>query len=332
VGKGGAIKEKVKEAIHEAEITETLGEVEIAPEDLIVIIGDDREILSAIHELGERSNPILAVSREPTRGFLAQVTLPELGHALRSILRGSYKIEENTRLSVHLDNKSLFAVNETAVFSRRSATLLKYNLIIDDEVMWSDFADGVIVSTPLGSSAYSLSAGGPYIHHLARVFSIVPVNSIDTTRRPLIVSDSSRIVIDGVESRSRPELVIDGVYRIPLRRSLTLSRCETPLNFIRLQPTSMIVHRIERKIQLAEELMKIPPSAKLIMKMLELEGPMTYRELVEKSMLPERTIRQALSTLLYKQLIKKRTLPRDNRQKIYCIASQEGKSGTADRG
>jgi len=314
------LKRVLSELRLEYPIVTSLEAYNLCESDIVVVVGDDKTILKSIFELGNKGNPILGVSEDPTRGFLSQCTINELGEAIKTILRGSYKVEENTRLAVKVDDGQLVpAVNEAAIFPHRSATLMEYNLSINDEMIWRDYADGVIVATPLGSSAYSLSAGGSLIHHDASVFEIVPVNSIDVTRRPLIIPSSSQITIDGVSSRYGIEVIIDGLVRIPVKERIVITKNESPCRFIRVDGPSSIISKIEKKIHLAEELLRIPPSAKLIIKILEYEGPLTYRELVRRTMMPDRTIRHALSVLISRRLVAKKPLLRDARQKLYYL-------------
>lgn len=262
----------------------------------------------------------MAVSREATRGFLSQVMLDELPEALERIERGQFMAESLTALRVMVDDRNVaMAVNEAALFSQISATLVEYSLYVDGELLWRDLADGLIVSTPLGSSGYSLSAGGPLIHHAAKALVIVPVNSIDMTRRPLIVGDKSEIYVESVSSRGGAEVIVDGLLRVPVEECLTIKSYEPPIKFVRLNGPSPIFSRIEKKIHLAEELLDTPPSAKLILKTLEYEGPLTYSQLLKKTMLPERTLRHALNILVSKRLLARRPLTRDARQKIYYI-------------
>lgn len=299
--------------------------------DVIIIVGDDKTILKSIFELGNRGNPVLGVSEDPTRGFLSQCTINELREAVKKILKGMYIVEENIRLAVRVDDgPSLPAVNEAAIFPHRSATLMEYTLSIDEEMIWRDYADGVIVATPLGSSAYSLSAGGSLIHHDAPVFEVVPVNSVDVTRRPLIVPSSSLITIDGVSSRHGVEVIIDGLVRIPAKERIVLTKNEAPCRFLRVDGPPSILSKIEKKIHLAEELLRIPPSAKLIIKILEYEGPLTYRDLVRRTMMPERTIRHALSVLISRRLVAKKPLLRDARQKIYYLPTHISSSDSRE--
>lgn len=299
----------------------SLADIEYSENDIALVVGTDSDVLMAFHELGSKHVPILGVCETETKGFLTEVSINDLPKALESVQKKRYFVEESTRLSVSVDGKSVPpAVNEAAIFPSRSATIMEYTLTVDEEIVWRDYSDGVIISTPLGSSAYALSAGGPMVAHKARVFVIVPVNSLDVTRRPLVVPDDSKILINGIHSRARCEVVIDGTVRLKVESKVEVKRHEVPARLVRLPGSSYVLEKMAKKVQLAEELLKIPPSAKLILKTLEYEGPLTHRELVRKTMLPDRTMRQALALLIGKGMVKRKPLLRDARQKLYYIA------------
>jgi NAD+ kinase len=320
IGVRREVEEVLKDRLQGVKVCESLDDVRLEKGDVLVVVGDDRDILQTLHTVSDREVRVLAVSREATRGFLSQVMLDELPSALERIEKGQFMTESLTALRVTIDDQNLaIAVNEAALFSQISATLVEYSLYVDGELLWRDLADGLIVSTPLGSSGYSLSAGGPLIHHAAKALAIVPVNSIDMTRRPLIVSDQSAISVESVSSRGGAEVIVDGLLRVPVEESLTIKAYEPPIKFIRLNGPSPIFSKIEKKIHLAEELLDTPPSAKLILKTIEYEGPLTYSQLLKKTMLPERTLRHALNILVSKRLLARRPLTRDARQKIYYI-------------
>lgn len=299
----------------------SLAEAEYSEGDIAIVVGTDSDVLKAFHELGPRCVPVLGVCETETRGFLTEVSVKDLPQVLENLQKKKYAVEESVRLSVSVDDKNVLpAVNEAAIFPSKSATIMEYTLTIDDEIVWRDYSDGVIISTPLGSSAYALSAGGPMVAHKARVFVIVPVNSLDVTRRPLVVPDDSKVFINGIHSRTRCEVIIDGTIRLKVDNKVRVEKYEAPARLVRLPGSSYVMEKIAKKVQLAEELLKIPPSAKLILKTLEYEGPLTHRELMKKTMLPDRTMRQALALLIDKGMVKRRPLLRDARQKLYYIA------------
>ncbi|WP_243674867.1 hypothetical protein [Vulcanisaeta distributa] len=136
--------------------------------------------------------------------FLNSVDITNLDKALTTIVDGNYDIEEILRLSVNIKGKKLpYAINEVAIFPARSAMTLEYSLYVNNEYLWHDVADGLIISTPTGSTAYAMSAGGPLIHSRAQVIEIVPVNSTNLARVPVIVPSDSVIMIRDLISRSR---------------------------------------------------------------------------------------------------------------------------------
>lgn len=299
----------------------SLADAEYMDGDIAIVVGTDSDVLKAFHELGPRCVPVLGICETETRGFLTEISIKDLPQALENLQKKRYVIEENVRLSVSVDDKNLLpAVNEAAIFPSKSATIMEYTLTVDDEIVWRDYSDGVIISTPLGSSAYALSAGGPMVVHKAKVFVIVPVNSLDVTRRPLVIPDDSKVLINGIHSRVRCEVVIDGTIRLKVDNRICIKKHEVPARLVRLPGSSYVLEKMVKKVQLAEELLKIPPSAKLILKTLEYEGPLTHRELVRKTMLPDRTMRQALALLIGKGMVKRKPLLRDARQKLYYIA------------
>ena len=192
---------------------------------------------------------------------------------------------------------------------------------VNGDEVWHDSSDGVIISTPIGSSAYSMSAGGPMIFQDSGVFGIISVNSLDITRRPLVVSNASVIEIDEISSRLHCEVVLDGLDRYKVKNSVEATNYEPSANIIRLKKDTTAISAIAKKVKLAEELFNMPPSSKLLLKILEYEGgSMSQKELVKKTMLPERTVRLAMSHLLEKGYVKKKVSIRDSRQKIYEIS------------
>jgi NAD+ kinase len=322
--RGGLLRELVRglEA-HQIPYHLTTRSERIDEADLLVVLGSDRDILKALHHLGGSTTPILGVSEADTSTFLADIGVEEFKEAIGKIVKEEYWVEEAARISVEVDGEQLPpALNEAALFAARSATLIEYVLQVDGEDVWRDHSDGVIVATPVGSTAYALSAGGPVILHKASVFTIVSVNSLDVTRRPLIVPDTSTIALTQISTAHRAEMVVDGIYRARVNERVVLGKFPTPARLIRLKKTSSTLERYARKLKLAEALLKMPPSAKLVLKTLQYEGPLTQKDLVRITMLPERTTRMALSLLIKNGLVQQRPLLRDSRHKIYYAVTQ----------
>jgi len=292
--------------------------------DCIIVLGGDKGVRTFFHSNFDSTTPILGVNESEASGFLAQIDLKEFSSYVGRIKRKDYSIEEVPRLGVQIDGKSVYPVlNDFAVFSSKSAMLMEHVLKVNGEEVWHDNSDGIIVSTPIGSSAYSMSAGGPVIFQESAVFGIISVNSLDVTRRPLIVSNESVIEIDDISSRLHCEVVLDGLERYSVKKTVTATKFTPSAHIIRMKKDTTAISALAKKVQLAEELLSMPPSSKLILKILEYEGSMTQKELAKKTLLPERTVRLAISHLLGKGYIKKKVSLRDARQKIYEITNLE---------
>jgi NAD+ kinase len=115
------------------------------------------------------------------------------------------------------------------------------------------------------------------------------------------------------------EVVLDGLDRYKVKNSVEATNYEPSAKIIRLKKDTTAISAIAKKVKLAEELFRMPPSSKLLLKILEYEGSMSQKELVKKTMLPDRTVRLAMSHLLEKGYVKKKVSIRDSRQKIYEI-------------
>ena len=117
-------------------------------------MGGDKGVRNYFHRTFDSTSPILGISEGETSGFLAQIDLKEFGSYVGILKKQKYTIEEVPRLGVKIDGKNVYPVlNDVAVFSSRSAMLMEHTLRVNGEEVWHDNSDGIIVSTPIGSSA-----------------------------------------------------------------------------------------------------------------------------------------------------------------------------------
>jgi NAD+ kinase len=289
--------------------------------DCIIVLGGDKGVRNYFHSTFDSSSPILGISEGEASGFLAQIELREFSSFVDILKRQNFTVEEVPRLGVKIDGKNVYPVlNDVAVFSSKSAMLMEHTLRVNGDEVWHDNSDGIIVSTPIGSSAYSMSAGGPVLFQDSEVFEIISVNSLDVTRRPIIVSNESSIEIDDISARLHCEVVLDGLDRYKVKKTVECTKFSPPAKIIRLKKDTTAISALVKKVHLAEELLSMPPSSKLILKTLEYEGVMTQKDLANKTLLPSRTVRLALTHLLKKGYVKKKVSIRDARQKIYEIS------------
>lgn len=252
--------------------------------EYFVVLGRDRDILAALRT---RDEVVVGISPPGIDAKLAIASLDTLAVALRG---GRCEVVEVPRLVARTSRGILVAVNEIAVFPRRSATLMFYDVWINGKPLFSDAADGVLISTPLGSTAYARSAGGPIIALGTKAIEVVPVNS--TSRRPAVVLPLDvEIEVSNVYSASPVEAIADGVIRAPLRGDLRVS-VDRPARLMRLLPSS------PRK-----SVEDLPPSAKFLLRVLEERGPATSSSLAAQTGLPLRTIQHALKILRERDLV-----------------------------
>ncbi|MEX2690083.1 MAG: NAD(+)/NADH kinase [Candidatus Njordarchaeum guaymaensis] len=296
------------------------------PTDLnfIFTLGSDREVLSLLQQIRVAAKyPILGITLKGVEGFLTEISIEQLEETIDALLKQDFFISEQNRLKVESDGWIGYALNDIALFSSRSGTLIEHTLLVDGEFVWRDYSDGVIVATPLGSTAYAMSAGGPLISPNTDVFVIVSVNSLDLTRRPLVINANSKIELIQITSRYSPELIIDGHIRRKINDFVVIRKAKEPAKFVKLKNKEIIFNKIYRKVKFAEEILSLPPSAKFILKILEYEGPLNQKDIIKITMLPARTVRYSLSLLLKKGLIKEKyAIERDARQKIFYLAKE----------
>jgi len=288
--------------------------------DCVIVLGGDKGVRNYFHKTFDTVSPVLGISEGEASGFLAQIDLREFSSYVNVLKKQKYTIEEVPRLGVKIDGKNVYPVlNDVAIFSSKSAILMEHTLRVNGEEVWHDNSDGIIISTPIGSSAYSMSAGGPILFQDSEVFEIISVNSLDVTRRPIIVSNESSIEIDDIYARLHCEAVLDGLERYKVNNTVECTKFLPSAKIIRLKKDFTAISALAKKVHLAEELLRMPPSSKLLLKTLEYEGALTQKDLANKTLLPARTVRLALSHLLKKGYIKKKVSIRDARQKIYEI-------------
>ena len=185
--------------------------------DLALSIGGDGTFLNTAASVGKKDIPILGINTGRL-GFLADVAKDEIIPALQAIFKHEYTIEKRSVLKLQtLDGSRLdspYALNDIAISKQDSSSMIIVNAYANGELINIYQADGLIISTPTGSTAYSMSAGGPIVVPQARSFVISPVASHSLNVRPLIVPDDWEIDLQ-VISRSNSYLVsIDGRSKI----------------------------------------------------------------------------------------------------------------------
>lgn len=285
----------------------------------MIVIGDDKFILETFRKLGKLQIPVFAVAS--TQSFLAQANALNFKYYLNLIRKNKYKIFKRSRMIARINKATTpIALNDIGLFSAKTASLLKYSLILNDEVFWKDSSDGLIVATPTGSTGYSLSAGGPIILDEPHVFTIASISSLEK-HSPVVVSDNTKIKITDIGGY-RPILVMDGEFRVPINsREIYIEKSPYDANFILFTKEYQLESKLKKRtIKIdSDKLKDLPASSKLIYKILAHEGNMTQKDLISASLLPERTVRYALNMLLRKGLITHQPHFADARQTVYGV-------------
>lgn len=177
--------------------------------DYVFSIGGDGTLLETVTYIRNKNIPVLAINAGRL-GFLANIPSEQISDAIKALVKGEYKIDERILLrldsSSNLFNDLNFALNEFAILKRDTSSMIVVHTYVNGDFLNSYWADGLIVSTPTGSTGYSLSCGGPLVMPQTHNFIIAPVNPHNLNVRPIVVSDDSEITFK-IEGRSKKFLI-----------------------------------------------------------------------------------------------------------------------------
>jgi len=211
--------------------------------DLALVLGGDGTLLSAARAVAKAGTLILGVNLG-TLGFMTELPLADLYSALDAIEKEHYIVDSRSMLSSSLVRGGEIvathtALNELVVSKSAIARLNHFELFVDSEFVSSYKADGLIIATPTGSTAYSLGAGGPILKPDVAAFVITPVSPHGLTHRPVVVRDTVEIEIQVVTREEEAYLSLDGQVGMPVRDG-DIVRCvkaEHPARLLRFQKT-----------------------------------------------------------------------------------------------
>lgn len=216
--------------------------------DLVITIGGDGTVLLTAARL-KAFCPIFPINMG-TLGFLTETEPSKAIESLEKILSGDFEIEKCERITTIIDDKKLpDALNEVLITSKQPAKLLHFQVKIDDKNVSSEKADGLLVATPTGSTAYALSAGGTIIDPRVKAFIIIPICPLGFTLKPLIIPSESTITIKLLKPSIEALLVIDGQfqYDLPSNAMIKIKKSDTQVLFARMKPVD-IYRRIRKRL------------------------------------------------------------------------------------
>lgn len=225
---------------------------EMEDADLLITIGGDGTLLRGARLAHPRGMLILGVNTGRL-GFLTEVEADRAGFAaLRAVFHGDYQVEQRVALHAHVngDGESHFALNDVVVRRGAQARMAPFGLALDGESVAHLPSDGVIVSTPTGSTGYFLSAGGPIIHPSVDALGVAALLPHALFARPLIVPSDATIEITCDGEIARANLEADGNIAAELRAgdTVTVRRTEHPVRFARVSDGAFF-KRLENKLQ-----------------------------------------------------------------------------------
>lgn len=176
--------------------------------DMAIILGGDGTLLRAQSKMKSKI-PIFGINMG-TVGFLTDIEVKDTFNALNEVLKGDYYKERRTRLVVSHENHQYTAMNEVVIMTDKPAKMLRFEIKVDGETIEEVRADGLIISTPSGSTAYAMSAGGPIVDPKVGGFIIIPICPYKLGARPFIVSDNSEITVKLLKKGKSAVFVMDG--------------------------------------------------------------------------------------------------------------------------
>ncbi len=202
--------------------------------DLLVAIGGDGTLLSSARKFGSNGLPVLGINLG-NLGFLADIAPENLTSSLLEVLEGNYTTDERFFLtaSINQNETNQIALNEIVVHSKSVAQLLEYEISIDGEFVYRQKADGIIISSPTGSTAYSMSGSGSIIHPSVNSIHLLPMFPHSLTTRPLLINDNSVIKIK-LFKRSGASISFDSHNKLNLKNNdvVTIKKAKSTLSLI----------------------------------------------------------------------------------------------------
>ena len=191
--------------------------------DLLVVVGGDGSILGIAREFAESGIPVLGVNRGGL-GFLADIPPNVIKEGLSAVINGDYRCERHFLLHMQTYRSGVLvsespALNDVVVNSGSLSKMMDFQLFIDDEFVYELRADGLIISSPTGSTAYSLSAGGPIMHPSLDAIAIMPMFPHTLTARPIVVRGSSQIRVVLNHEAIQPQVSADSQVEFDLQPS-----------------------------------------------------------------------------------------------------------------
>ncbi len=208
--------------------------------DLAIVVGGDGTMLHVARELSQQALPVIGINLGRL-GFLTDIPADRMLEDIDRVLDGQHYLEERMMLAVEIHTGSEIVyqgtgLNDIVISKGEVARLIEFNTYVDDEFVTRTRGDGVVIATPTGSTAYSLSAGGPILHPTLAAIVVVPICPHTLSNRPLVLDEHSQIRIEPMEIvESAAHVAVDGFIRYSLKGSerIYIHRSEQVVRLLR---------------------------------------------------------------------------------------------------
>jgi NAD+ kinase len=209
--------------------------------NFMLSIGGDGTFLESVSYIEESCIPVVGINFGRL-GFLAHISSKDISTAIDQLFNGDYTVENRTALKLSMNNnpfsKFPFALNDVTI-QKMGTSMITINAYIDNEFLSTYWADGLIISTPTGSTAYSLSVGGPIASPNSNIFIISPIAPHHLTVRPLVIPDTSKLTLEVIARDNEILLSIDSrSERIPCNTKLEITKAPFCIGIVRLKGTT----------------------------------------------------------------------------------------------
>ncbi|WP_022850236.1 NAD(+)/NADH kinase [Limisalsivibrio acetivorans] len=206
--------------------------------DLVVVLGGDGTLISAVRILGEKETPILGVNLGRL-GFLTETKIEEALPQLGLVLDGDFETEKRMKLHCHLVENGvktleIEVLNDVVINKSDLARIIEMEVYVNDYFVNSYRADGLIISTPTGSTAYNLAAGGPIVHPSSETIILAPICPHALTNRPIVISDDSFINIRLRSKEENVSITYDGqiARQVDPEKIITIKKARTGVRLV----------------------------------------------------------------------------------------------------
>ncbi|MBI3237010.1 MAG: NAD(+)/NADH kinase [Chlamydiales bacterium] len=208
-----------------------LSEIDPQKIDFMISMGGDGTILRLVHKYAYLNKPVLGINLGHL-GFMADVPISDIYPSLQDLINGAYKIHERVAIQgENLHGQTCYAVNDIVIHRARNPSLVELAIHIDGLYLNTFEADGIIIATPNGSTAYSLAAGGPIISPDLEALALTPISPHTISNRPIILTANQQIQIQYLSDYDPIEVRADGLTNHTLQTGEVFRICRAPNNF-----------------------------------------------------------------------------------------------------